>query len=298
MLNFYRRFLPNAASLQAPLHDVLSGPKVKGSHPITWSAVLDKAFDECKASLSQAALLAQPDPTATLALVTDASTNAMGSVLQQQLQDISQPLAFFSRKRSPAQQKYSTYDRELLSIYEAVRHFRHMMETRHFAIFTDHKPLTYAFSQKRDKCSPRLFKHLDFISQFTTDISHISGQDNIVANDLSRVVISAPITHEALASAQDQDDELQTILDGDTTLRLSKLLIPGTSIELYVDISSGTIRPYVPVSLRRQVFDSLHSLSHPGIKASAKLVSQRFLWPAIQKDCRTWARACQPCQRS
>jgi cleavage and polyadenylation specificity factor subunit 1 len=29
-----------------------------------------------------------------------------------------------------------------------------------------------------------------------------------------------------------------------------------------------------------------------------KLVSQRFVWPANQKDCRTWARACQPCQRS
>ena len=44
MLNFYRRFLPNAASLQASLHDVLSGPKVKNSHPITWTAALDKAF--------------------------------------------------------------------------------------------------------------------------------------------------------------------------------------------------------------------------------------------------------------
>jgi hypothetical protein len=96
MLNFYRRFLPNAASLQAPLHDVLSGPRVKGSHPITWTAALDKAFEECKASLSQAALLAHPDSTATLALVTDASTTAMGAVLQQQVQDIWQPLAFFS----------------------------------------------------------------------------------------------------------------------------------------------------------------------------------------------------------
>jgi hypothetical protein len=34
MLNFYRRFLPHAAASQAPLHDVLSGPRVKGSHPI------------------------------------------------------------------------------------------------------------------------------------------------------------------------------------------------------------------------------------------------------------------------
>jgi cleavage and polyadenylation specificity factor subunit 1 len=43
----------------------------------------------------------------------------VGAVLQQ-VQDVCQPLAFFSRKLSPAQQKYSAYDRELLAIYEAV----------------------------------------------------------------------------------------------------------------------------------------------------------------------------------
>jgi hypothetical protein len=49
------------------------------------------------------------------------------------------------------QQKYSTYDRELLDVYEAVKHLRHMLEARQFIIFTDHKPITYAFQQKRDK---------------------------------------------------------------------------------------------------------------------------------------------------
>jgi hypothetical protein len=51
MLNFYRRFLPEAAVTQAPLHDVLSGPRVKGSHPIAWTPELHRAFGECTASL-------------------------------------------------------------------------------------------------------------------------------------------------------------------------------------------------------------------------------------------------------
>jgi cleavage and polyadenylation specificity factor subunit 1 len=85
----------------------------------------------------------------------------MGAVLQQQMQDVWQPLAFFSRKLSLAQQKYSVYDRELLAIYEAVRYFRHMLVARHLTIVTDHKPLTFAFHQKRDKCPPRQFNHLD-----------------------------------------------------------------------------------------------------------------------------------------
>jgi hypothetical protein len=67
------------------------------------------------------------------------------------MQDAWQLLAFFSRKLSPAQQKYSAYDGELLAIYEDVRYLRHMLEARHFTILTDHKPLTLTFHQKRDK---------------------------------------------------------------------------------------------------------------------------------------------------
>jgi hypothetical protein len=64
----------------------------------------------------------------------------MGHVLQQRVDNAWQPLAFFSKKLNPAQQKCNAYDRELLAVYEAVKHFRHMLEARHFIIFTDHKP--------------------------------------------------------------------------------------------------------------------------------------------------------------
>jgi hypothetical protein len=94
-------------------------------------------------------MLAHPDGAFPIAMVTDAMTTAMGAVLQR-VQNAWQPLAFFSKKMSTAQQKYSAYDRELLAIYEAVKHSRHMWEARHFVIFSDHKTLTYAFSQRRD----------------------------------------------------------------------------------------------------------------------------------------------------
>jgi hypothetical protein len=90
----------------------------------TWTPELLKAFKECKTSFSRATLLAHPNPSAPLALVTDASTSAVGAVLQQHVNDAWQPIAF-SKKLNPAQQKYSAYDRELLAIYEAVKHFRH-----------------------------------------------------------------------------------------------------------------------------------------------------------------------------
>jgi cleavage and polyadenylation specificity factor subunit 1 len=90
------------------------------------------------------------------------------------IQNVRQHVAFLSKKINLTQQKYSAYDSELLAIYEAVKHFRHMLEARYFIIFTDHKLITYLFQQKRDKCSSWQFSHLDFIDQITTDIEHIS----------------------------------------------------------------------------------------------------------------------------
>lgn len=49
---------------------------------------------------------------------------------------------------NPAETKYSAYDPELLSAYLAVKHFKNIIEGRDLTIFTDHKPLTFAFQQK------------------------------------------------------------------------------------------------------------------------------------------------------
>ncbi|CAH2083764.1 unnamed protein product [Euphydryas editha] len=297
MLNFYRRFIPCAAQFQAPLNALLTD-SVKGSHPVNFTAKEHDAFIACKNSLCNAALLAHTDCNAKLALITDASDTAIGAALQQFKEGQWQPLAFFSRKLMPSQQKYSPYDRELLAIYEAIKYFRHMVEARNFIIYTDHKPIVFAFHTRKENCSPRQFRHLDFIAQFTTDIRHISGKDNVVADTLSRVEeISQPIDMTALANAQLSDPELQQLLSGnDSSLRLRKVKLRESNADLYYDESCGTPRPYVPKSMRRQVYDSLHSLSHPGANATAKLVAERYVWPSMRKDCREWARSCLACQ--
>lgn len=298
MINFYRRFLPQAASVQAPLNALLTGPS-KGSSPINLSGDTMDAFNKCKESLCNAALLAHPDCHAKLALVTDASDTALGAVLQQHKYNAWQPLAFFSRQLSPPQKKYSPYDRELLAIYEAIKYFKHMLEARHFIVYTDHKPISYAFHERKNNCSPRQFRHLDFISQFTTDIRHISGKNNLVADTLSRVEeLEEPLDFEILAKTQSTDDEIKQFLENPTSLRLKKMNIPGSHTTLYCDVSTPTPRPFITKPLRKRVFDSLHSLSHPSANVTAKLVAHRFVWPGVRKDCREWSRTCLACQRA
>ena len=56
--------------------------------------------------------------------------------------------SFFSKKLSPAETRYSAFDRELLAVYATIRHFRHNLEGRNFFVNADHKPLTYVVTSQ------------------------------------------------------------------------------------------------------------------------------------------------------
>lgn len=101
----------------------------------------------------------------------------------------------------------------------------------------------------------------------------------------------------ALAKSQADDKELEQ-LHNTSSLKLEKVNIPGTNSYIYCDISTGKPRPYLTPAFRRKYFNKLHGLSHPGTRASARLIADRFVWPNMQKDCREWARTCLACQRS
>ncbi|GBN19492.1 Uncharacterized protein K02A2.6 [Araneus ventricosus] len=169
-----------------------------------------------------------------------------------------------------------------------------------FTILTDHKPITYAFSQKIEKLSPRQINHLNFIAQFTVDIKHISGKDNVVADALSRIesVSTSPLAYEDIARSQQDDEELDLLLKQPTSLTLQKLQVPNTDVMLYCDISTQVIRPYIPKTHRYQVFRNLHDLAHPGVRATVRLICSRFVWPKMKQDIVNFTRSCIACQKS
>ncbi|KAK4474226.1 hypothetical protein MN116_000117, partial [Schistosoma mekongi] len=133
-------------------------------------------------------------------------------------------------------------------------------------------------------------RHLDYIFQFSsTDMRHISGANNVVADALSRIHALNRIQGVdlvGLARLQNENNELHDELST-TTLKLQTKTI-----------RKGTARPIVPKSYRRIIFDTLHNLSHPGVRATSKLIAQRFCWPTMNKDIKQWARSCMACQKN
>ena len=300
LVNFYRRFIPHCASLVQPLTDLLL-PKQTSADSFHLSEDALSAFQDVKTALAKATLLTHPDPSAPYCLMVDASNVAVGGVLQQRVNHTWHPISFFSKRLQPAETKYSTFSRELLSIYLSIRHFRHFLEGREFYVLTDHKPLTHALSSSSSRYSPRETRHLDFISQFTSDIRHVQGKDNPVADALSRMDINAftaptpPLDYTLIAQAQQNDPDLSQLRS--TSLHLQALPLPFSTSTILCDMTTASPRPYIPAPFRRLVFDQFHNPSHPGIHATQRLITERFVWPGINKDICLWTKSCLPCQR-
>ena len=448
MVNFYHVFVPRAAEVMKPLYKALSvKPRPK---ELEWTSELDLAFQKAKRLLAEATLLHHPVPGAKIVLTTDASDIAIGAVLEQRIEEHWQPLAFFSRQLSKAERNYSTFDRELHGIHAAILHFRYFLEGTDFTVYTDHKPLVAAMKKKSELKSGRQSRHLATISEFTTDIQHVSGKDNVVADALSRAPIGtgdqqtaepfgsqeavspgpgflfepgarmfepvnaikpgldyramaadqqndpvnqqtatpfkqqnvaspqlqpangqvpyfpvlqpangqvpyfpvfqsangqvpySPILqpangqvpyfpilqpqlqvasyqepwsaqiqsagcqvpcipgsinaikpgldYRAMAADQQNDPDIQNYRTAITNLRVEDVPFENGAFTLLCDVSTGVARPIVPESWRERVFDTVHSLSHPGARTTKKLISSKFVWHGLGRQITIWAR--------
>ena len=259
-----------------------------------------QAFQDVKAALANATMLAHPSPSAPVALTSDASDVAVGAVYEQCVGGVWQPLAFFSCQLRPAERKYSTFDRELLALYLAVRHFRSMLEGRSFTAFVDHKPLTFAMGKVTEPWCARQQRHLAYISEFTTDIQHVAGKDNCAADCLSCAVASPArlnLDYRLMAKEQAVDPTVRQLRSAASGLSLAELPFDETGVMLLCDVSLASLRPIVPAAWRKPVFQVMHDLSHPGVKASVKQVAARFVWRGLKKDVWEWTRECVRCQR-
>ena len=328
ILNYYRLCTPKAAHSQYHLLKFLKDSKKNDKTVIPWDEAAEKTFEQCKEKLAKISMLTFPDAEAEIRLVTDASDFAMGGVLEQKTKSQWKPLGFFSRKFEPAQQKYATYDRELLAIVESVKHFSDYLEDRSFEICTDHKPIIYSQTLPHDKAPAARVRKISYLSQFDIKYSHVKGEDNTVADALSRIstisltneknqneifllnteksdpeiaAIRFPriFDEDTLMSEQAKDPQLKELLkDSNHPLSLQKYIWGPTQKPIYCNVNDRFLRPYIPASLRHKIIKLFHSNSHPGNRVTHKLVSQYYVWPNMSRDIASYCRTCLQCQTS
>ena len=124
MVNYHHRFIPHCAVKLAPLNTLLTAANEgqtrlspASTFDLIWTESANLALLVSKQMLANATLLVHPNPSAPLNIMCNAGNFAIGGVLQQCMDNIWQPLSFFSKKLSHAETRYSTFDRELLAVY-------------------------------------------------------------------------------------------------------------------------------------------------------------------------------------
>jgi hypothetical protein len=134
LANFYCRFVLGFSHITWPLSQVTKGG---AKEKFFWSESQQKAFGELKHRLCSAPVLTLPDLQQPFEIETDASDYAIGAVLTQH----GHPVAYHSETLSDTVWKYPTYDKEMYSIVQACRQWKHYILGKETVIHTDHQPL-------------------------------------------------------------------------------------------------------------------------------------------------------------
>ena len=182
LAGYYRRFMQNYAEITYPLTSLL-----KKRNKFIWDEPCQFAFDKIKAAITSYPILKSPDFGKPFKLATDASDYGVGAVLFQTVGKDDSPVAFFSKKLNSAQCKYSTIEKETLSLVLAYQHFEIYLSSNcgSIEVLTDHNPLTFV-NRFRNK-NARLTRWSLFFQDKNLIIKHIRGRLNVVPDCLSRI---------------------------------------------------------------------------------------------------------------
>ena len=173
VVNYYRDMWFRRSHVLAPLAR-LTSKTVKWS----WGEKERAAFSLAKRIIAKETILAYPDFSKPFTIHTDASHYQLGGVISQD----NKPVAFYSRKLNDAQTRYTTTERELLSIVETLKAYRNILLGHQIIVHTDHKNLVYKTFN-----TERVMRWRLLIEEFGPELRYIKGELNVVADVLSRL---------------------------------------------------------------------------------------------------------------
>ena len=214
LANFYRKFIPDFAQTAVPLYQLLRGPRISKRHgragqvtaaEFIWGDDQQTAFDKLRRALiHDDCVLHCPDFTQPFRVYSDASDKAIGAVLAQRNADTGdeRPIAFISRVLSIHESRYSVTQKECLAAVWAVKSWRTYLLGTDFELFTDHVALQWLM-KLNDAPNQRLARWILSLQEFRFRIIHKKGQENVVADCLSRppdVSALSPVTVEPVHS--------------------------------------------------------------------------------------------------
>ena len=310
IINYYRDMWVRRSEYLAPLSS-LTSKTIKWK----WTNKHQVAFENIKCLVSREVLLTYPDFKETFEIHNDTSHTQLGAVISQK----GKPIAFYSRKLNPAQTRYTTTERELLSIVETLKEFRNILLGQKIKVYTDHQNLTYkAFNTER------VMRWRLILEEYGPELHYIKGSKNIVADALSRLEINDhdnidpnktnnvdlaehfgleeddvpddahPINYKTLMTNQQKDNKLiENARKYPDRYTLRTFHGAGKTRRLICKEN----KICVPSTLQKRMVEWYHNhLCHPGETRTEQTIRQHFTWKNLRETVHDVCSKCHTCQ--
>lgn len=331
MINYYGHFLPNLATILAPLYKLL-----RKNEEWSWTKECQQTFNKAKELLKSSKVLTHYSTEHPIRVSADASGTGLGAVLSHVIDGQERPVYYASRSLAPAETKYSQLDKEGLAIIFAIKKFQQYLFARHFEIVTDHKPLLTVFAPDKPLSMfvpARMLRWKLLLSSHSYTITYKKGSSNSNADGLSRLPLTTsqashaeqpdipdlcmmyhlpespagegqaatPLTSK-LVSAKSRTDPV--------IAKVVKALRTGNWPEMVEDIKTFYSRRLemtvegdcliwgnrlvVPEVLRDPILQHLHD-AHPGVVRMKAMARLYIWWPSMDADITEICKSCVNC---
>ena len=315
-VGYFRRFIGDFAKKVAPLTHLL-----KGDAKFEWNEERHATFLELKKHLMNNPILKLPNLEIPFVVRSDASNYALGSVLLQQHEGSMFHVEYWSRQLKPAERNYSTTEREGLALVEAFKHWTCYLKGRHFTLETDHQALG-ALMKAKDP-SARLARWKLVLQGFDFDIVHRKGNSMGIPDVLSRdnSLMLFLEQGESIKTLQEKDPMIIPYLEYLQEKKLPKEdkearevvaiaynLIIEDGVLYHIRIPHGTNkkrhlqrRIVIPQVLKDRVLKESHDSTlggHLGMERTYSQVQERYWWPNMWSDVKSYIDKCGNCQKS
>jgi hypothetical protein len=135
LASFYRKFIRNFSGISVPMMDMVN----KRHKDFHWTEEVEKSFKLLKKKITKQPILVLPDFSKTFQVKCDVSGYGIGAVFSQDDRSV----AYFSEKLNEVKVKYSTYDKELYDIIQALKQWRHYLSPKEFVLYNDNHALQF-----------------------------------------------------------------------------------------------------------------------------------------------------------
>ena len=319
-MTYLSPFIQDFSSKTSILRDLL-----KNDADFIWEPHHQAAMDKLKQEVSESSVLQFYDTASPVYLQCDASLRGLGvALLQRDQEGRFRPVAYASKALSPAEQRYSCIERELLAIVFGVERFHTYVYGRTFHVITDHKPLVMIIDKPLTAAPPRLQRMLIRLQGYNFQITHRPGSDNILADSLSRLpsthnnqTVDLDVRVDFVQFSPRKVDELQHATRRDKVLSaLMELIVTGwpdtvkdvpPELRQYwsyrdeLTVSDGIIlkgnRVLIPKQMQPEILQKLHT-SHLGQQKTKLLARGCVFWNNINKDIDRLVQSCTRCQEN